>query len=149
MRRSPLKRNPRKAKPKAQDRGKRLIAKADALAREHCKRNGVCMAQGWSDQGRQPIQCFGRLEWAHLKSRGPKYYSIRHDPENCVCLCSAHHRHFHNEPDQFYRFIESIFPGRWDELNRRLIERSKSKCPPRLVDVYQQWIEWYRSQAGE
>lgn len=108
--------------------------KLDAQARKKCKSVGRCQAEGygipyppdlqWGDKTiMQSLPCAGRLEWCHLKTRGRK--ATRHLEENCVCMCSAHHRHFTNHPDLFYRFIEENWPGRWDFLNKVLIENPK------------------------
>lgn len=142
MRRTPLRRKP--PKPKKKTTASSLRAKADRLAREACVSRGVCEAAAWP--GIQN-KCSGRLEWAHIKSRGPAYYSIRHDPLNCVCLCSLHHRWFHSEPDKFYRFIEWIDAGRWDYLNSKLNERSSCGHRMPLADVYRSWIDHYTKEG--
>ena len=118
---------------------------ADRLAREYCKRGQSCEAEGFLlAKGR--IACSGWLEWAHLKSRGPAYYAIRHHPANCVCLCSFHHRYFHANPDEFGRFVEQVHPGRWDKLNDLIRQRAESPCPTPLKEVYQEWIRYYKEK---
>jgi hypothetical protein len=130
------------------------MERADRLAREFAKRPGVCLVEVARFMGADVpgsalrVPCAGCLEWAHLKSRGPAYYSIRHDPENSVCLCSAHHRLFHAEPDAFVRFIEAVHPGRWDRLGEKLRARAESPVKRPLVEIYADWVEWYDRRNG-
>lgn len=151
-RRAPLRRKPSKASGKLP--AKRLMERADRSAREFAKRAGVCLVEVARFMGAEvpgsalSAPCAGRLEWAHLKSRGPAYYSIRHDPENSVCLCSAHHRLFHAEPDAFVRFIEAVHPGRWDRLGEKLRARSESPVKKPLAEIYADWVEWYDRRKG-
>ena len=151
-RRAPLKRKSAKGSGKLP--AKRLMEQADRLAREFAKRPGVCLVEVARFMGVEIPRsallapCAGRLEWAHLKSRGPAYYSIRHDPENSVCLCSAHHRLFHAEPDAFVRFIEAVHPGRWDRLVEKLHARSESPAKKPLAEIYADWVEWYGRRKG-
>lgn len=142
MKRTPLKRNkPLNSKEKAVKKAKKkkvgqrtLKARADVLAAAWCKKDGICLAchcgvEGGSD---------GRLEWAHLKSRGEA--CIRHEPSNAVPLCHAHHFRFTKHPDEWYEFIERVFPGRWAHL-RDMVRNHKET---NTKTDYQFWIDWYR-----
>lgn len=141
-------RKARKQKPKY----KLLEAKADRLAREACVSVGKCMACGtpvWFDQHidsedkrkiRSILKCSGRFEWCHLVSRGVR--SLRHDPENCVCLCNIHHRFFTQQPAAFTDFMESINPGVWERL---AMKQWGGKKEP-LENIYQRWIDYYEGR---
>ena len=153
-------RKARKQKPKY----KLLEAKADRLAREACVSAAKCMACGtpvWFDRhlsdGINPedwedpcpsdlrkirviLNCSGRFEWCHLVSRGVR--SLRHDPENCVCLCNIHHRFFTQQPAAFTAFMESINPGVWERL---AMKQWGGKKEP-LENIYQRWIDYYEGR---
>ena len=135
MRSSPLKRTtPLKRKPiKKKVSAKTLCNKADELAAKACKACNECQAKGWSGGGKV-IQCSGRLEWAHLKSRSHK--TIRHDPLNSMCLCWSHHNFFTCHPDLWTKFCEEVRPGVWDRLNALLQEGLKPD--------YSYWIDYYK-----
>lgn len=146
MKRSPIKRKsplvskirkPRPKKPSATT----LKNKADKLAAAWCKRVGECRAQGYAG-----IKCSQRLEWAHVKSRG--HLVIRHDPRNSVCLCNLHHRHFTVNPDEWVKWADSNDPGVWDYLNSILILRKEERPPKKMIDVYEEWIRWYKEKES-
>lgn len=118
---------------------KTLRNKADRLAAAYCKRAGSCAASG--HVGRLgAISCSGRIEWAHLKSRG--HLSIRHDPRNAMPLCHAHHRWFTLNPDEWVAFAERRDPGVWDYLNHSLNSRPRKP----LREVFESWIRFYESE---
>lgn len=81
----------------------------DNEARRRCKERGRCEAYAILDG-----PCSGVLEWAHIISR--RYIATRWREDNCLCLCSHHHRMITDRPglitmlvssDDFYR-LKSI-----------------------------------------
>lgn len=124
---------PKKKKPAA----KTLLALADKLAGAHCRAKGYCEAAGW--EKRHSKACGGCLEWCHIKSRSHK--SIRHAPWNSCCLCTACHFYFTTHNDEWVRFIDDLFPGRWDVLNEALQKKEKPN--------YMAWISFYRAEQSE
>ncbi len=68
--------------------------------------------------------CRGRLEWAHIVTRGRR--SLRREPLNGLCLCSAHHLFFTNHPAAFEAWVEATFPGRLAQL--RAISADFKRC---------------------
>lgn len=119
-----------------------LRNQADKLAAEyfHAVHEG-CTACGW--EGVKGVyKCSGHIEWAHLKSRGIE--RLRHDPDNCTALCNIHHRYFTQHPDEWKRFIDEKYPGRWDDLNDILLT---DKRPLRVV--YETWIEHFKEKLRE
>lgn len=69
------------------------------------------------------IPCSSEMNNAHLLSR--RFRCIRWNELNTVCLCVAHHNHFGDHPSRFYKFIEDIYPGRWDVLDKLFMEGKK------------------------
>lgn len=110
---------------------KTLKAKADRLAGAWFRKSGCARGEG----------CAGRTEWAHLKSRGR--LCIRHSPFNALPLCWKCHKFFTENPDEFYKFVEERFPGRWDFLNARIQEAMDSHEKP----DYEHWIEFYSQRT--
>lgn len=108
MRRSTLKRKPRRP-------GYVSDASLDSLFSELVRARARYECQAWGYDG---VRCSSQMQCAHIKSR--RYKAIRWDPDNALCLCAAHHMHYHANPDQFARLVEDLFPGRWDELNAKL-----------------------------
>lgn len=89
---------------------KTLKAKCDKLYSELMRSFKECEAEGWED-----IPCSPRLDWAHVNSR--KYSAVRHSSRNSLALCARHHRHFHDFPRQFSRFITQSPLQEWyDEV---------------------------------
>lgn len=113
-----------------------LRKEADKLARTYCKRDGVCQAQGY--RGRK---CSGRLEWAHCKGRDEM--QIRHHPDNCFCLCWAHHMYFTSHPDHWKDWVEEQRPGLWQRMDDLLIEASEKRLKP----DYEYWIDYYKQRV--
>ena len=117
---------------------KTLTAKADKLAGDACRSRGYCESREWiAEHAIKKHRCSGRLEWAHIKSRGVK--SLRWDEKNCVCLCNICHRYFTQHPDEFKRFIDNLDPDRWDYLNEQW-QLHKKPDP-----AY--WIEYYKMEV--
>jgi len=73
------------------------------------------------------------MEWCHLKSRGIKV--LRWNPDNALCLCNTHHRWFTQNPDEWYRWVEKKYPGRWDKLNKIIQTEPKPD--------YERWLKYY------
>lgn len=91
----------------------RLKAECDKLARQIVCYYGDCDAAGYYG-----VTCAGRMEWAHIKSR--RFTAIRHKETNALCMCSAHHRHFHDHPDRFIQMIQGRWPDRLQKLEEAL-----------------------------
>ncbi len=64
--------------------------------------------------GRDGVRCSAQMQCMHLKSR--RYRSTRWRKENAACGCAAHHRFYTDHPDLFYKAVEALWPGRWDEV---------------------------------
>jgi len=68
-----------------------------------------------------------KLEASHLLGR--RSAVTRWDVLNCVSLCHTCHREFTENPSDFYKWVESMWPGRWDILNekrRHIIKNNKA-----------------------
>jgi len=48
--------------------------------------------------------CSNQLQWAHVISRTYKT-AIRWSRDNCLCLCSGHHKYFTDRPVEWKRFL--------------------------------------------
>ena len=99
---------------------KTIKKKLDKLVGAHCRSKGVCEARRYSGD-----QCSTKLEWCHIKSR--RYLSVRWSPNNCVCMCSAHHRYFTANPDEFIEFLEQEFPHRLVALREEFLPSKPMK----------------------
>lgn len=110
IRRTPL----RKQKKGSPARFKRLCDK---------EMGRIIRSKGRCDFWHTLFGCSPQLQWAHIKSR--RFRIIRHDPQNSLCLCAAHHRWGHDHPDLFVKRVEELFPGRLDYLNKRMIDVEK------------------------
>ncbi len=115
---------------------KDLLKKADKLARTYCKRDEQCQAQGY-----RGIKCSPRLEWAHCKGRDEM--QIRHHPDNCFCLCWAHHAFFTSHPNLWTQWVEEQRPGLWQRMDDLLIEATAKRLKP----DYEYWIDFYQRQG--
>lgn len=55
------------------------------------------------------------------------------DPNNILCLCAGCHsmgpNSAHQNPHKFVRWFEDTFPGRYDELEHKATEYSRTKFP--------------------
>jgi len=86
-----------------------LKRKADKLFSVIVRKRGKCQ----SDLTHHA----GRLECAHIISR--TYSRTRHDTRNALCLCSACHRYYHQNPVLFGRFVEKLIgKSTYDELHK-------------------------------
>jgi hypothetical protein len=94
-----------------------LRNKCDAIARQRCYERGECQMKGFYQD------CAGRMEWCHVASR--RYRATRHMPENCLLLCSAHHRMMHDHPVMFSAWFEEMFPGRRELIYQVLARNEK------------------------
>lgn len=115
----------------------KLSEAADNLARADCHSRGGCQAINFVKVKKWGEGCSPQLHWAHIFSR--RHKEIRWCPLNCLCLCASCHRYFTIEPKEFVDLVESLYPGRWDELRARL---DNSKSDP------QKWIDFYRENNG-
>jgi hypothetical protein len=91
----------------------------DLMAREICRRRGVCEAAG--EDG---VQCSGSLQWAHIMSR--TYHKVRWDDDNCFFMCAAHHMFYTNRTVHWRRFLErKIGLRKIEELEGRALAEGK------------------------
>lgn len=145
VRRTPLKRNPSNSKTtrKKKTPGRALSALLDRIAGQACRDRGYCEIASFTkrhaveeDDGtfRQP-RCGGPLSWCHIKSRF--HQKVRWDPLNAVCGCHSCHMYMTTHPDEWVRFIDEKYPGRWEYLNERLLDKTKTNK--------EAWLEFYRS----
>jgi len=111
--------------------------KCDALARERCLERAGHRCEA---EGAMGLKCGTKLDWAHLKSR--RFALLRHDPKNSMILCSTHHRYFHDHPDRFYNFVDSVDGARWPYLNERLRQIGTVKTNYKLIYEGLTEMEW-------
>lgn len=131
MRRTPLKRGkplarkPLKPKKPAAKSEKWFRNQCDIIAREICllTAENKCAARNLDHPKSPQCSLDAPMQWCHLKSR--RFVRLRHDPENSVCMCAAHHRFTTDHPDVFRDLIEGLYPGRWQSLNEKLCEDVK------------------------
>lgn len=108
MTRKPLRKRS-KSKP-----GVPSIAVLDDLFSRFIRTRANHECQAWGYRG---LQCSSQMQCAHLKSR--RFVCLRWHESNAVCLCAAHHAHFHDHADHFYEFVNDTFgPGHWEHLQR-------------------------------
>lgn len=140
IKRSPLVKaagaKPKATKPKVRSL-KAIKSQADLLAAAFCKSGGECAAAG-----HHGIKCSGRLEWAHLRTRGILH--MRHHPRNSAPLCWAHHNYYTGRPDHWTDFINATRPGTWQFLDDLETERKNCKVKMPLRDIYLGWIGFYK-----
>jgi 5-methylcytosine-specific restriction endonuclease McrA len=90
------------------------MRKSDVLFSQLVRdRDRVCQNCGSADN----LQC------AHLISRS--YKSIRTDFHNAVALCRSCHLRFTHRPLEWREWVETRFPGQWDELKTLALEYRK------------------------
>lgn len=68
-------------------------------------------------------------DWAHIRTRSMRY--IRWETElmgvgNSVVLCRRHHEMFHASPDTWRAYVETMWPGLWDQLGEMEREGQRS-----------------------
>lgn len=75
---------------------------------------------------------FGRMETSHFHGR--RKASTRYDEENVSCLCSEHHRYFHEHPNIYVDWMKKrLGSERYELLNVRAetimkVDRNEIKC---------------------
>lgn len=69
--------------------------------------------------------CNGRLEAHHLIKRSN--YAVRHDPENGLLICTAHHFMAENMALTFNAEVSRRFPGRLERLEKKRMEMRGKK----------------------
>jgi hypothetical protein len=104
---------------------KALRNKADKLCGQLARSIGKCENCGDREN----------LQWCHIMTRG--IGKLRYERRNWLCLCASCHRHFHNKPLQFTKFIGEI-KGK-DIVDWLIIE--SNKLEPLTVRWYQNVIE--------
>lgn len=99
----------KKRKPKSERQ--KLIATLDQLFREiiYMKYNKECQLAG-----KDSTQCSGRIECAHIISRGK--YRLRWDVKNAICLCKAHHFNYTVREYLWWDIVKKEFPEQWAYL---------------------------------
>lgn len=87
---------------------KPLKSKADKLFSEWARRGGKCE---WCNKTN------ARFEAAHIFSR--RYVSTRYEPLNILCLCSACHRKWHDQPTEAVEWVKGYLGEEvYNELRR-------------------------------
>ena len=107
---------------------KTLIRKCDVLFSKFIRKKGYCEFKGLDFN-----TCEGELECCHIFSRGNK--KLRHDIQNALCLCHAHHFYYTNHPSEWTEIVRKNFPEDYDYLieNRNKIQK------PNYEEVYK-WL---------
>ena len=108
---------------------------------------GRCLAAGWSGLDDMPDkrECWGRLEQAHVKPRKDKCVFV--SPDASVLLCHGHHSFF-DGTGLMRKFIEDLFPGRYDDIEARILEH-RLAGNPRLYDYYEFMDDFYKSRPED
>lgn len=92
----------------------RFMEKADRAFSKYIRaRDGKCLSCGSSEF----LQC------AHLITRS--YKSIRVNELNAVALCRSCHVKYTHKPLEWRQWVETRYPGRWDELKGVALEYGK------------------------
>lgn len=89
--------------------------KADKLFSLKVRERGYCELAGVDT-----ISCGGAHQCAHIIGR--RFYSIRWDEDNSLCLCAGHHVYYTHNPEAWRAILDETWPGRYD----RLLERSRT-----------------------
>lgn len=99
----------------------RLIKKCDTTFSRIIRHKNAC------------DRCSSRafLQCAHIISRN--YHGTRWDEENAMCLCSKCHLWWHREPVLAGRWLEEMWPGKFDKLNLKRNQIQKLD----LLEVYE------------
>jgi hypothetical protein len=86
------------------------VKELDAMCRAvvFARDEGKCRKCGKSD---------GLLDWAHVLSR--RHPKVRHDPENSMVLCRAHHMWWHDRPVEAAAWFKKEFDGVYERLIQR------------------------------
>lgn len=95
-------------------------AKADLLFSKVIRSQNLCEAESYGGR-----RCAGRLEAAHIISR--RFSAIRTDTRNAFCLCSAHHRRFHDFPREFSRFVSGTWAAEYYDRIEEKAQPAKFK----------------------
>lgn len=70
------------------------------------------------------MTAFDVPQCAHLVSR--RYYAVRHDPSNAVCLCRVHHMMYTHNPVAWDLWVEGrLGVDAWRELKTRALSLEK------------------------
>ena len=86
---------------------KSLENKADRLFSKHITSLGQCQLQG-----KDTISCGGRLDPAHIVTRGIK--NLRWDINGAICICRNHHAYYTAHPKEWETIIKRFFTGIWN-----------------------------------
>lgn len=89
-----------------------LRNKADRAFSFLVRARGYCEAEDYNH-----VRHGGQLQCAHIIGR--RYYSVRWDEDNALCLCAGHHIWFTHNPEEWRAFIDERWPGRYAKLLRR------------------------------
>lgn len=101
-------------------------SKCDKLFSEIVRSYGECENCGGSHY----------LQAAHVNSR--RFSATRTDFRNCLCLCAACHRYFHDYPKEFSRFITNSQVGKYyDET----FQKSRTATKMDWIERYKQLME--------
>ena len=127
---------------------KRSLGTVRNSAIKRCRKwfhnEGKCLAAGWTGFDEIPSmqRCEGGFEWSHIKRRKDKCVIV--SPDNAVLLCEKHHD-FLDSTDLMRKFIEDLFPGRYDDIEARILEH-RLAGNPRLYDYYEFMDDFYKSR---
>ncbi len=75
----------------------------------------------------------GNLQCAHIISRD--YKRIRTDRRNALCLCAGCHMYYTHRPLEWRQWIDTTYPGLWDELTALALTYEK-------VDWKSEAVKW-------
>lgn len=109
-----------------------LRNKADKLCGQLARSIGKCEHCGSTEQ----------LQWCHIITRG--IGKLRYERRNWLCMCASCHRHFHNKPLQFTKFIGQ---NKGKDIVDWLI-RESNNLEPLTVKWYQERIIEIKKAIG-
>jgi hypothetical protein len=114
MKRTPLKRRTKEEvkaraaakavrKPKPKKEPVPSVAVLDRLFSLYIRKRALedCQLHGYGG-----IQCTSQMQCSHILSR--RFYSVRWDVRNAVCVCSAHHWAQHQRPYENAKWLEEL-----------------------------------------
>lgn len=139
MKRSPIKRGPRRKKPHPNRKPARKKPPSKLTQRNQCDaifsklvraRDRVCLACGSG----------ALLQCAHIVSR--RYFAVRWDFTNAVTLCMGCHKKFTHDPIGWDLWVIGRFGAEfYEDLKRRAYVITKPDYDPTLADLRERMKE--------
>lgn len=84
------------------------------------KKSDILFSKYIRNRDKECLHCHSKvnLQCSHIIPR--QYLHTRFDPNNGLTLCYRCHIYWwHKEPNEAARWLEQLYPGRYDELNAK------------------------------